>query len=147
MYVCMMGPSLTTLIRFQAASSLHTLSNYLLSQLDLCLQGVPPTVLGLPPHLAGRSETEHPVVIIPLLTAHARLLRAFLSTRGFVGADVCHPIVPKGMDRVRMCLHASNTYEEVDRLVATCKDWIAGLMTISDSEVCSHRESGVQAKL
>jgi 8-amino-7-oxononanoate synthase len=71
----------------------------------------------------------------------------FSQPAGFVGADVCHPIVPKGMDRVRMCLHASNTYEDVDRLVATCKDWIAGLMTISDSEVCSDRESGVQAKL
>jgi len=33
------------------------------------------------------------------------------------------PTVPKGKDRVRVCLHAGNTWEEVDRLVDAITEW------------------------
>ncbi len=34
------------------------------------------------------------------------------------------PTVPEGTQRVRVCLHAGNTVEDIDRLVASIKDWL-----------------------
>ena len=33
------------------------------------------------------------------------------------------PTVPKGKDRIRVCLHAGNTKEEVDRLAHAMVEW------------------------
>jgi len=34
------------------------------------------------------------------------------------------PTVPEGTQRVRVCLHAGNTYQDVERLVVSIKDWL-----------------------
>lgn len=34
------------------------------------------------------------------------------------------PTVPEGTQRVRVCLHADNTYQDVDRLVARIGSWL-----------------------
>ena len=36
------------------------------------------------------------------------------------------PTVPKGKERVRVCLHAGNTVEEIDGLVETILAWLNG---------------------
>ncbi|EPQ29759.1 uncharacterized protein PFL1_02978 [Pseudozyma flocculosa PF-1] len=65
-----------------------------------------------------------PSPIIPLLTSEARPLAAFLRQRGLLGRPICYPTVPKGEDRVRICLHADNTVEDVDRLVGCIAEWL-----------------------
>lgn len=45
------------------------------------------------------------------------------------------PTVPKGKDRVRVCLHAGNTKEHVDLLVESCMDWAVGVMRRQQEEV------------
>jgi len=66
--------------------------------------------------------------MIPLLTPHARPLASFLSKRGLIVRPVTWPTVPKGADRVRVCLHAGNTKEDVKRLVNGVVEWTRGLM-------------------
>jgi 8-amino-7-oxononanoate synthase len=34
------------------------------------------------------------------------------------------PTVKKGTERVRVCLHAGNTFEEVERLVQCVGEWV-----------------------
>lgn len=40
------------------------------------------------------------------------------------------PTVPKGADRVRLCLHAGNTVAEVDGLCRTIEEWACQKMGI-----------------
>ena len=34
------------------------------------------------------------------------------------------PTVPEGAERVRVCLHAGNSFEEVERLVGVVGEWV-----------------------
>ena len=34
------------------------------------------------------------------------------------------PTVPEGTQRVRICLHAGNTFEDVEKLVSRIKSWL-----------------------
>ena len=43
--------------------------------------------------------------------------------RGLNARPITWPTVPKGADRIRVCLHARNTREEVDRLVDGMIEW------------------------
>lgn len=37
---------------------------------------------------------------------------------------IVSPTVPVGTERVRVCLHAGNTIDEIDRLVLRMRDWL-----------------------
>jgi 8-amino-7-oxononanoate synthase len=62
--------------------------------------------------------------IIPLFTAHARSLAEYLQRRGFMVRPIVAPTVPAGTDRVRLCLHAGNTTEEVQGLCRAVDEWV-----------------------
>lgn len=47
-----------------------------------------------------------------------RALANHLNARGFIVKPICSPTVPKGQERVRICLHGHNTVEQVDALIA-----------------------------
>lgn len=68
---------------------------------------------------------QQPSPIIPLLTAHARELAAHLRAKGLLARPICYPTVPKGEDRVRICVHANNTEEDIDRLIGCVKQWVS----------------------
>jgi 8-amino-7-oxononanoate synthase len=68
-----------------------------------------------------------PTPIIPLLTLYARALSAHLLTHGLNARPITWPTVPKGMDRVRVCLHAGNTRKELDTLVGAAVAWAKGV--------------------
>lgn len=44
------------------------------------------------------------------------------------------PTVPEGTQRVRICLHAGNTFEEVERLVDRIRGWLVGEREREDLE-------------
>ncbi|EST06206.1 Aminotransferase, class I/classII [Kalmanozyma brasiliensis GHG001] len=96
--------------------------------------------VALPPHLkpsqqprnAGKGEDDfvawsmqQPSPIIPLLTAEARDLAAHLRASGLLARPICYPTVPKGEDRVRVCVHADNTTEDIDRLIESVRQWVS----------------------
>jgi 8-amino-7-oxononanoate synthase len=62
--------------------------------------------------------------IIPLLSPFARPLALYLQQRGFLVRPITHPTVPKGQNRVRVCLHANNTKEEITSLLDNVQAWI-----------------------
>jgi hypothetical protein len=61
--------------------------------------------------------------IFSLLTPHPRSLAAFCQEEGYIVRAVVPPTVPTR--RVRVCLHAGNTKEEIDGLVERVDLWLA----------------------
>jgi 8-amino-7-oxononanoate synthase len=57
-----------------------------------------------------------------------RQLAAACQQKGFVVRAIMAPTVPAGRERVRVCLHAGNTVEEIDGLVDTFKVWLSQTM-------------------
>ncbi|OSC96970.1 PLP-dependent transferase [Trametes coccinea BRFM310] len=116
---------------------------------------IPSSLLSLPAHLSATSTSRDPTClptpIIPVLTPHPRPLSAHLRVRGLNARPITWPTVPKGADRVRICLHSSNTKEEVDRLVDAMVEWAESWQAAQEAvKKESERSSGpgiVQAKL
>ncbi|KAF9483180.1 PLP-dependent transferase [Pholiota conissans] len=114
------------------SNRLLELSSYFTESLQprLTLQNIPPTLLRLPSHLqlASATTSSPPSPIIPVLTPHPRPLSAYLLALGMNARPITWPTVPKGKDRVRVCLHAGNTKEDVDRLVEGLVKWAVETM-------------------
>ena|SRR2546423_12588085 len=62
--------------------------------------------------------------IFALYTPFPRNLAQYCQQAGFVVRAVVPPTVPKGTERVRICLHAGNTQEQVDNFVRLVKNWV-----------------------
>ncbi|KAG8830022.1 hypothetical protein FRC18_008745 [Serendipita sp. 400] len=62
--------------------------------------------------------------IVPLLSPCAKPLALYLQGRGFLVRPITHPTVPKGQDRVRVCLHANNTEDQINGLLKGIRSWI-----------------------
>ncbi|TFY82583.1 hypothetical protein EWM64_g1423 [Hericium alpestre] len=104
------------------ATQLLDLTSHFLNALRLELATIPSTIVSLPPHLRTLSDLP-PTPIIPLLTPEPRPLSAFLLERGMNARPITWPTVPKGLDRVRVCLHAGLTKEDVNRFIAAVGEW------------------------
>ncbi|RDX46269.1 PLP-dependent transferase [Lentinus brumalis] len=140
------------------SQKLLDLCTYFLATLrrELAVHRISPDLLFLPPHLAiPRPETSSdpstlPTPIIPVLTPHPRPLSAHLRVRGLNARPITWPTVPKGADRIRVCLHARNTREDVDRLVSGMIEWAESWETAGNSgrsDAGVERVGVVQAKL
>ncbi|GAA5968518.1 hypothetical protein JCM8115_004203 [Rhodotorula mucilaginosa] len=126
------------------AAQVHMLAKRLVTRLAASLPPTPPcptrNVL-LPPHLAAiaTGAPSSPVTesaqhrrrvpaatspIIPVLTGSPRPLSAFLQARGYLVRPITYPTVPRGEERVRVCLHAANTVDEVDGLADALGEWV-----------------------
>lgn len=64
--------------------------------------------------------------ILSLRTPSPRQLAETCQHAGFVVRAIMAPTVAKGQERVRMCVHAGNTVEEIEGLVATIRRWMGG---------------------
>jgi 8-amino-7-oxononanoate synthase len=62
--------------------------------------------------------------IFALLTPEPRSLAKWCQDAGFVVRPIVPPTVPEGKQRVRVCLHAGNSFEDVQRLVERIKQWL-----------------------
>ncbi|KAF8490940.1 pyridoxal phosphate-dependent transferase [Russula emetica] len=109
------------------AAQLLEHSKYLQVRLraSLSASSIPAHILSLPARQA--STAQPPTAITPLLTPYARALSAHLLARGLNARSISWPTVPKGMDLVRVCLHAGNTRAEIDALVSASVAWAAGM--------------------
>lgn len=97
----------------------------LTDRLRRSLTPITPQILSLPEHLSGPSSfpSQLATPIVPLMTAYPRPLAARLRTHGLNARPITWPTVPKGMERVRICLHAGNSFEEVDLLIQRSMEW------------------------
>ncbi|OJJ81820.1 aminotransferase class I/II-fold pyridoxal phosphate-dependent enzyme [Aspergillus glaucus CBS 516.65] len=64
--------------------------------------------------------------ILSLRTLYPRQLADVCQKAGFVVRAIMAPTVPKGQERVRVCVHAGNTEEEIEGLVGVIKRWMGG---------------------
>ncbi|PGH17408.1 hypothetical protein AJ80_04864 [Polytolypa hystricis UAMH7299] len=62
--------------------------------------------------------------IFSLQTPFALELAGFVQQEGMTVRAIRPPTVPKGTDRVRVCLHAKNTEAELERLVKVVEGWL-----------------------
>lgn len=62
--------------------------------------------------------------IFAILTRKPRTLAAHCQSAGFIARPVVAPTVPKGTERVRVCLHAGNTVDQIDKFVGCLRAWI-----------------------
>ncbi|OHE93367.1 aminotransferase class I and II [Colletotrichum orchidophilum] len=67
--------------------------------------------------------------IIPLFTSDPRGLAQHCQKRGFMLRPIVAPTVPVGSERVRICLHAGNSVEEVEGLVSAIEGWLVAQPT------------------
>ncbi|EER41460.1 8-amino-7-oxononanoate synthase [Histoplasma capsulatum var. duboisii H88] len=96
-------------------SQLHDLVKYMATRLK-SLQPADPAILTI--HHQDRSP------IFSLQTSMPRELASFLQAEGQIVRAIMPPTVPVGTERVRVCLHARNTFEEIDCLTTLIKEWI-----------------------
>ncbi|EMD33403.1 hypothetical protein CERSUDRAFT_160336 [Gelatoporia subvermispora B] len=129
------------------STRLLNLSRHFLSSLHTALRSIPPSLLCLPPHLAFPHTATLPTPIIPLLTPHPRPLSAHLRAIGLNAKPITWPTVPKGRERVRVCLHAGNSRAEVDRLVQGAVEWARAWAEREESGRRREEVQFVQAKL
>ncbi|KAF8751813.1 Aminotransferase class I and II [Rhizoctonia solani] len=99
------------------AAQLFKISTRFTTALRTRLENIPPRIMALPPFL--KSE---PTPIVPILTPHPRQLAQHLRERGFLARPINIRLF-QGRERVRVCLHAANTEEEVDGLVDALLEW------------------------
>ncbi|KAH6685820.1 8-amino-7-oxononanoate synthase [Plectosphaerella plurivora] len=64
--------------------------------------------------------------IIALLSTQPRNLARHCQERGFLVRPIVAPTVPRGSERVRICLHAGNTQEQVEGLARAVDEWARG---------------------
>jgi 8-amino-7-oxononanoate synthase len=107
----------------QLAAAVLNLSAHFLCLLRPKLSQIHPDLLNLPPHLLGPSTHEMPTPIIPIMTKYPRPLSTFLLAHGMNARPITWPTVPKGKDRVRVCLHAGNKTGDVEMLVEVILQW------------------------
>ncbi|KAJ0296940.1 hypothetical protein COL5a_010509 [Colletotrichum fioriniae] len=67
--------------------------------------------------------------IIPLFTSDPRSLAQHCQKKGFMLRPIVAPTVPVGSERVRICLHAGNSVEEVEGLVSAIEGWLVAQPT------------------
>lgn len=96
---------------------------YTLDLLQNRLAPFPPDIVSLPNHLKGPHDSELVPPIIPVMTSTPRPLSAYLRELGLNARPISWPTVPKGRDRVRVCLHAGNSEDDVERLVDGIVRW------------------------
>lgn len=88
-----------------------------------------------PSHLLRVSLVEPKSSIIPVFTDHPRSLAGHCQQNGFMVRPIVSPTVPKGTERIRLCLHAANTADEAVGIVSAIESWVVSQMNVSKSRL------------
>ncbi|KAJ5623027.1 hypothetical protein N7490_011632 [Penicillium lividum] len=124
----------TTALGFPFLASIRTAYELLSSGQTESLQHRVQTLIGYLHKRLATLQTRHSVMfevdhfptspIFSLRTSQPRELASFCQKAGLVVRAIMPPTIPDGKERVRVCLHAGNTEEEVDALVRTIQSWL-----------------------
>lgn len=81
---------------------------------------------GLQRHQSVLFEVDHfpASPIISLRTSQPRELANACQSDGYIVRAIMPPTIPEGKERVRVCLHAGNSEDQIDGLVRTIQSWL-----------------------
>jgi 8-amino-7-oxononanoate synthase len=91
--------------------------------LSICRQHRPP------PGLLRVNLSKPKSAIIPVFTSHPRSLAQYCQENGYMIRPIVAPTVPRGSERVRLCLHSGNTVDQVEGLGRVIEAWVLGRIT------------------
>ena len=77
---------------------------------------------------------------------HFKFQKDFLRPFGYAVTAIPYPTVPKGEERIRVVLHATNTEEELDQFVTRMLQWVT-LMLAAEQRKKEKRVERPQAQL
>ncbi|KZF26863.1 aminotransferase [Xylona heveae TC161] len=77
-----------------------------------------------PPQLLRTFDEAPKSQILALLTSRPRSLAKYCQKHGYIVRAIVPPTVPAGAERVRVCLHASTTEEELEGLLQRIEEWV-----------------------
>ncbi|KAI0859725.1 PLP-dependent transferase [Xylaria cubensis] len=80
--------------------------------------------------------------IIPLFTRYPKSLARHCQTSGFMVRPIVAPTVPHGQERVRICIHAANTIEQIDSLCQSIETWLGYLGTMQAADTQGKSQIG-----
>ncbi|KAI1091049.1 PLP-dependent transferase [Rostrohypoxylon terebratum] len=72
--------------------------------------------------------------VIPIFTTQPRSLAAHCQASGFMIRAIVVPTVPPGSERVRICLHSTNTLEQVKGLCGAIETWVQDRIVAEKSQ-------------
>lgn len=109
----------------------------------------------IPPELLKLSEKKSPrdfpselvSPMHPISTPAATTLMHHLRDLGYSALAIKYPVVPKGMDRLRVCMHGGNTEKEMDQFISVLIEWAKEIVTEPPIEASSSWPPLVMAKL
>ncbi|KAH9940169.1 PLP-dependent transferase [Epithele typhae] len=97
--------------------------------LKAAFRAYPPEVLRLGPRTI---PADFPATvyspIFPVLTAGSKQLTNYLIARGYAATEIAFPVVPRGLQRVRLAVHAGNSEPEMDEVIAHILRWADGFI-------------------
>jgi 8-amino-7-oxononanoate synthase len=82
------------------------------------------SLLKLPDSLTYPSQLLPPAPIVPLLSSQSRALATHLIQTGYLVRPIVYPTVPKGSERVRICVHSHNETQDVVGLLDSIQQWL-----------------------
>lgn len=128
----------------QLRNNLFHVSTYFASQMDKALEdhNIAPEILRLsekkmpanfPPNLVSPMH--------PIATPAAYTLMQHIRGLGYCALAIKYPVVPKGMDRLRICLHGGNTEQEIDQFIDILIAWAKVVAANPPPEVASSSQA------
>ncbi|KAK0220602.1 aminotransferase [Armillaria fumosa] len=108
-------------------------SQYFAIKLRLALKRIPESVLAM----CSVDRSKDPLVspVFPLLTSQSLKLAEYLNSKGYVAQAIPFPIVPKGQERIRVVIHAENTFSDIDAFIAILLDWATSHWYSKNTEI------------
>lgn len=78
----------------------------------------------IPTRVDSQLQTLSSAPIVPLVSSNPRALAEHLIRNGYLVRPIVYPTVPKGSERVRICVHSHNEPQDVLGLVNSIQDWL-----------------------
>ncbi|KAK3386108.1 pyridoxal phosphate-dependent transferase [Podospora didyma] len=80
------------------------------------------------------SPDEPQAPIVPIFTCRPRSLARHCRASGYSVRAIVAPTVPRGTERVRVCVHASNSLDEVKGLCTAIEAWILSQLGLDEDD-------------
>ncbi|KAK0472272.1 aminotransferase [Armillaria novae-zelandiae] len=120
-------------------------SQYFATKLRLALKDIPESMLAM----CSADRSKDPLVspVFPLLTSHSIELAEYLKSKGYIAQAIPFPAVPKGQERIRVVIHAENTFSDIDAFIAIILKWVISHWYSKSTEVGAMSKRSPRAML